>query len=122
MYKMPELTDSSHSNIREGYGYFYMDSNNMQWQLGEHFLNESNHALYYTLQQIYEHKESDVRMGTLSSIFGINAASARSVLQKKKLKTHPLLVFVQEGNLFTFACKKLVACCFSTKDFFFDNV
>ena len=55
LYKMPQDRESKQKLIQEGYGYMYMDSNdNNDWQVGNISLNETEQALFYTTEQIYE--------------------------------------------------------------------
>lgn len=55
LYKMPQDKESEDKLIAEGYGYRYIDSEkNEDWQIGKISLNETKHALFYTIQQIYE--------------------------------------------------------------------
>lgn len=54
IYKLPQDRNNSEEIIKEGYGYRYMDSNeNEDWKNGTVFLNETKHALSYTIEQIY---------------------------------------------------------------------
>ena len=65
MYKLPQDHHSPYGPVKEGYGYFYMDVNNIQWQMGKIPLNETKHALYYTLQQVYDNVKSQVDFSPL---------------------------------------------------------
>ena len=60
MYKLPQIHDSPYEFVKDGYGYFYMDASNMQWEFGKVSLNETKHALSFTLQQVYENVNSQV--------------------------------------------------------------
>jgi len=59
VYKIPELKDNSNPLISEGFGHFYMDSNNPNWILSSVSMNDSNQAIGYTLQQMYNHKTDE---------------------------------------------------------------
>ncbi|XP_046340216.2 plancitoxin-1-like isoform X2 [Haliotis rufescens] len=60
IYKLPELrSNKSNPMLRDGYGHFYMDVLNPSWQLSKMSMNSTNHAVYYTLQAIYESKPTD---------------------------------------------------------------
>ncbi|XP_077986643.1 plancitoxin-1-like [Glandiceps talaboti] len=61
VYKLPEIEDSSDTVIQEGLGYYYMDVNSQYWTLSDIPINDTNHAVAHTLQQIYSnHGKSDL--------------------------------------------------------------
>ncbi len=86
MYKMPEIRESPHEAVREGFGYFYLDSNNIEWQMGKVPLNLTHHALHYTLQQVYDRQKSEV------------TTAERAENLTFRLKAKVLRVFRAEGN------------------------
>jgi hypothetical protein len=51
--------------VKSGYGHLYMDVNNPMWQLSKVSLQEENHAIAYTLQQIYSNYKSKVSRGVI---------------------------------------------------------
>ena len=53
VYKLPENKTSTKSLVQEGFAQVYMDVNNQQWTMSEKSIDDKNHAIYYTLQQIY---------------------------------------------------------------------
>lgn len=53
IYKLPKLESSPNKHVRSGYAYYYMDVNTTKWSFGKVLLNHTGHALYHTLQQIY---------------------------------------------------------------------
>ncbi|CAH1786252.1 unnamed protein product, partial [Owenia fusiformis] len=58
VYKLPKI-DSPNPLIDGGVGHFYMDTNNPTWTLSDVSLNKSaDHAVFYTLQQIYMNREA----------------------------------------------------------------
>ena len=56
VYKMPKLRHQQETQFGEGVAQFYMDGQNIPWVLSPHPINETGHAIYYTLQQIYTAK------------------------------------------------------------------
>lgn len=60
MYKLPVIRDSENELFREGVGQVYMDVNNQQWVIGDKAINETGHAIYHTLQQLYAGSKSEV--------------------------------------------------------------
>ena len=62
MYKLPQIHDSPYEVVKDGHGYFYMDSGNTEWEFGKVPLNETKHALAFTLQQVYQNVNSKVRL------------------------------------------------------------
>ena len=56
VYKMPKLRHQQETQFGEGVAQFYMDGQNTPWVLSPHPINETGHAIYYTLQQIYTAK------------------------------------------------------------------
>ena len=56
VYKMPKLRHRQGTEFGEGVAQFYLDGQNTQWELSPHPINETGHAIYYTLQQIYTAK------------------------------------------------------------------
>ncbi|XP_070581879.1 plancitoxin-1-like [Ptychodera flava] len=61
VYKLPKISESPEPLIQDGLGHYYMDVNSQQWKLSEKSLNQSKHAIAYTLQQIYDnHRQSNV--------------------------------------------------------------
>lgn len=55
IYKFPKLTGNSNPDLAAGYGYAYMDKNNMRWTVAQDtYLTDDNIALTYTMDQIYE--------------------------------------------------------------------
>ena len=65
MYKLPKDKNSPKPQIREGYGQMYMDANNPNLALSNVWLSATDHAIAYTLQQIYENSVRLVNTGNL---------------------------------------------------------
>jgi len=65
IYKFPKLTGNTNPDLAAGYGYAYMDKNNMRWVVAtDTYLNDDNIALTYTMNQIYDAKSGgDVGWG-----------------------------------------------------------
>ena len=62
MYKLPK--GISHvPQVMEGYGQMYMDVNNPSLQLSDVSLQDTNHAIAHTLQQVYSNADSQVKRG-----------------------------------------------------------
>ena len=53
-YKLPGIKDSSRPLVQNGVAFVYMDVNSQQWTLSDRGIDDKNHAVYYTLQQIYK--------------------------------------------------------------------
>ncbi|XP_022085065.1 plancitoxin-1-like [Acanthaster planci] len=53
VYKLPQDSASSIPEIRDGYGQMYMDVNNPVLTLSSASLKDTNHAIAYTLEEIY---------------------------------------------------------------------
>ncbi|XP_038063607.1 plancitoxin-1-like [Patiria miniata] len=61
VYKLPKDYSSHEPQVKEGYGQMYMDVHNPVLNLSPVWLNATNHAIAYTLQQIYQnHGSQDV--------------------------------------------------------------
>ncbi len=58
VYKLPKISSSSSRQVQEGYGYMYMDVHQTTLKLSKNWLNTANHAIAYTLQQIYSNPHS----------------------------------------------------------------
>lgn len=58
IYKLPEISKYKVPDIREGKGFYYMDVNNPTLVLSQMGMDDSNHAVYYTLQQIYKNQST----------------------------------------------------------------
>jgi len=72
VYKLPRLSDSSNTLVRNGVGQAYMDVNNQKWTLLGQGVNDTGHAIYNTLQQIYKYGNAEVWVILLyTSTFGI---------------------------------------------------
>lgn len=56
IYKLPELRHGKTPVLHEGRGFYYMDQNNPSLVLSEKGMDETGHAVYNTLQQIYDNK------------------------------------------------------------------
>lgn len=59
VYKLPRLSDSSNTLVRNGVGQAYMDVNNQKWTLLGQGVNDTGHAIYNTLQQIYKYGNAE---------------------------------------------------------------
>ena len=57
VYKYPEVSGSSDPWIHKGLGHVYADLQSKEWTTNKKSLNESGHAIYNTLQQIYDGKD-----------------------------------------------------------------
>ena len=66
VYKYPEVSGSSDPWIHIGLGHVYADLQSKEWTTNKKSLNESGHAIYNTLQQIYDGREH----GKKVSLFG----------------------------------------------------
>ena len=53
---MPKLRHKTGTEFGDGHAQFYLDGQRTQWTLSPKPVNETDHALYYTLQQIYGSK------------------------------------------------------------------
>ena len=71
MYKLPQIHDSPYEFVKDGHGYFYMDAGNMEWEFGKVPLNETKHALSFTLQQVYQNVNSQVRLRVRVCVFNV---------------------------------------------------
>lgn len=60
VYKLPKMRHSSGTEFGEGHSQFYLDSQNPKWVLAKHAINETDHAIFYTLQQVYNAEDEDV--------------------------------------------------------------
>jgi deoxyribonuclease-2 len=56
-YKFPRMYDQG-DFIYSGKDFIYMDANNPTWQYPKILMNETNHAVYYTLKQYYDNKDN----------------------------------------------------------------
>ncbi|KAL8609598.1 hypothetical protein ACOMHN_023734 [Nucella lapillus] len=56
VYKVPKLRHSKGTAFGQGHAQFYMDGHNPQWTLCAQPINETGHAVYYTLEQVYKAK------------------------------------------------------------------
>lgn len=59
VYKLPRLSESSNTLVRNGVGQAYMDVNSQKWTLLDQGVNDTGHAIYNTLQQIYKYANSE---------------------------------------------------------------
>ncbi|XP_022085063.1 plancitoxin-1-like [Acanthaster planci] len=59
VYKLPQDSSSSVQVIKDGYGQMYMDVNNPVLTLSSASLKDTNHAIAYTLEEIYRNQEND---------------------------------------------------------------
>ncbi|ELU06801.1 hypothetical protein CAPTEDRAFT_194443 [Capitella teleta] len=58
VYKLPKISKSQYPLVREGLGHLYMDVHCQSWTMSTVSLEQRNHAIAYTLQQIYDNYES----------------------------------------------------------------
>ncbi|ELU06802.1 hypothetical protein CAPTEDRAFT_171507 [Capitella teleta] len=58
IYKLPKISKSQYPLVREGLGHLYMDVHRQSWTMSNVSLEQRNHAIAYTLQQIYDNYES----------------------------------------------------------------
>ena len=72
VYKLPRLHKSPHLLVREGLAHYYMDVNDQHWTLSDRSLNDTKHALYYTLQQMYKGYKSKVSNKDYTCVFQMN--------------------------------------------------
>lgn len=56
VYKLPELRHAETPVLHEGRGFYYMDQNNPSLVLSDKGMDDTGHAVYNTLQQIYDNK------------------------------------------------------------------
>ncbi|XP_052092940.1 plancitoxin-1-like [Mytilus californianus] len=56
VYKLPELRHGKTPVLHEGRGFYYMDQNNPSLVLSDKGMDDTGHAVYNTLQQIYDNK------------------------------------------------------------------
>lgn len=54
VYKLPRLSSSSSDPVRNGVGQAYMDVNSQKWTMLDKGIDDTDHAVYFTLQQIYK--------------------------------------------------------------------
>ncbi|PVD22100.1 hypothetical protein C0Q70_17904 [Pomacea canaliculata] len=60
VYKLPKIRHRTGTLFGDGLEFFYMDSNHPKWLLSPVPINESDQAIAYTLNQIYQDKSSEV--------------------------------------------------------------
>ena len=60
VHKLPKNTKSNWNHVRDGVAQIYMDVNNQQWTASDNSIDEKNHAIFYTLQQIYDRATDQV--------------------------------------------------------------
>ena len=61
VYKLPHNTSSSNPLIRDGVAHMYLDVNSQSFVFSQVSLNDTNQAVAYTLQQIYDNHQSQVQ-------------------------------------------------------------
>lgn len=67
---MPKISDSQNPVVHNGTAFYYMDENTPYWKLSDKGMTDTNHAVYNTLQQIYNSKVStDVTVNCLLNVF-----------------------------------------------------
>ncbi|KAK7505118.1 hypothetical protein BaRGS_00003688 [Batillaria attramentaria] len=54
VYKLPKMRHETGTRFGDGLAQFYLDGQAPQWSLSKRAVNETDHAIYYTLQQVYE--------------------------------------------------------------------
>ncbi|XP_022085064.1 plancitoxin-1-like [Acanthaster planci] len=59
VYKLPQDSASSVQEIKDGYAHMYMDVNNPVLTLSSASLKDTDHAIAYTLEEIYRNQGSD---------------------------------------------------------------
>ena len=60
MYKLPRLRYGEDEQVKEGIAFYYMDAESPEWSRSKTPINDTGHAVEYTLKQIYANDKSKV--------------------------------------------------------------
>jgi len=60
IYKIPEVQSPKGIRFQSGLAFVYMDARNPQWGVSGASINDSNNAMFHTLQQIYQSKGNSI--------------------------------------------------------------